>query len=78
MTIKNINIEETIKQVQESMDADKSLSPTLRNLVNILILVIQLLVEKLGMNSSNSSLPPSSDGLKKKRGKDKKKRKKKG
>lgn len=77
MTIKNINIEDTIKQVKESMEADKSLSPVLRNLINVLILVIELLSEKIGMNSSNSSLPPSSDRAKKKRGKDKKKRKKK-
>lgn len=77
MTIKNINVEDTIKQVQEAMNKDKSLSPALRNLINVLILVIQLLFEKIGMNSSNSSLPPSKDKTKDSTDDNKKKKKRK-
>lgn len=77
MTFENINVEQTIESVQEQMRADKSLSPALANSINLLILLIKILISRLGINSSNSSLPPSTNNPRKLRGKDKKKRKKK-
>lgn len=47
----------------------------MRHSINLLITVIHLLIGRLSLNSQNSSLPPSSDGIRKKRGRDKKKRK---
>lgn len=77
MTFENINVEQAIESVQEQMKADKSLSPALANSINLLILLIKILISRLGLNSSNSSLPPSTNNPRKLRGKDKKKRKKK-
>ena len=75
MTVNNINIEETIESTLEEMKKDKSLSPGLVNSINLLVLIIRLLISKLGLNSENSSLPPSSNNPRKTRGRDKKKRK---
>ena len=77
MTFENINVEQTIESVQEQMRADKSLSPALSNSINLLIFLIKILISRIGINSSNSSLPASSNNPRKSRGKDKKKRKKK-
>ena len=48
-----------------SIKSDKSLSPAVVSSVEVLILVVQLLVQKLGLNSENSSIPPSKGGGKK-------------
>jgi len=74
MTFENINVEETIESIQEQMKADKSLAPAFANSINLLILLIKILISRLGLNSQNSSLPPSSNYPKRIRGKDKKKR----
>ncbi|MBF0312916.1 MAG: IS66 family transposase, partial [Oligoflexia bacterium] len=75
MTVGSINIEETIKSVQEQLKRDRTVSPAMSMSINLLITVIQLLVSRLLLNSTNSSLSPSSDKLKRKRGKDREKRK---
>ena len=59
MTVGSINIEEAIASIQQQIVDDGSLSPAMSQSINVLILVVQLLVEKLGLNSSNSSIPPS-------------------
>lgn len=76
MTVGHINVKETIEKIQAELAKDKSISPVLASSIELLIVVIQMLLDRLKMNSSNSSLPPSSD--RKTRGKDKKKRKKRG
>lgn len=77
MTFENINVEATIESVQEQIKTDKTISPALTNSINLLILLIRVLISRIGLNSSNSSLPPSSNNPHRPRGKDKKKRKKK-
>ena len=76
MTIENINIEKSIASIQEKIKNDKSLSPSLIKAIDLLILIVQLLISRLTLNSLNSSLPPSTNNSRKIRGKDKKKRKK--
>ena len=66
MTIGTINIDEAIASIQQQIVEDATLSPAMTQSINILILVIQLLVEKLGLNSSNSSIPPSKNPNRKK------------
>lgn len=61
MTIGKINITDTLKSVEARLKNDKSLSAESRSMIELLVLVIQLLVAKLGINSKNSSLPPSKD-----------------
>ena len=64
MTVKSIDVQKTIELVQKEIEKDKSLSSSLKSLVQLLIIVVQALAAKEGMNSSNSSLPPSSDNKK--------------
>ena len=61
MTVDNIDVEATIKKVQELLAQEQNLSPALRSTLDVLLLVVQLLVNRLTLNSRNSSKPPSSD-----------------
>lgn len=51
----------TVKKVQQLLAEETTLSPALRSTLDILILVVQLLVNRLSLNSRNSSQPPSKD-----------------
>ena len=64
MTVDNIDIDATIKKVQELLAQEPNLSPALRSTLDILLLVVQLLANRLGLNSRNSSKPPSTDFVK--------------
>ena len=71
MKIENIDIESTIKKAQVLVREDKQLSAATKSLFEILILIITLLANRLNLNSTNSSKPPSSDPNRKKRPKNK-------
>lgn len=66
MTINNINIDTTLKKVETLLKEEKDLSPAVRSMIELLTLVITLLVNRLSLNSRNSSKPPSSDPNRKK------------
>lgn len=51
----------TVKKVQQLLAEETHLSPALRSTLEVLILVVQLLVNRLSLNSRNSSQPPSTD-----------------
>jgi transposase len=72
MTIDNINIEATLENAREIIAEDKGLSPATKSLLEILVLVITLMANRLNLNSRNSSKPPSTDPNRKKNGKKKK------
>lgn len=61
VSINDINITETIESAKEILSSDKSLSPQVRALMQLLVVIVQLLVNKMGLNSRNSSKPPSLD-----------------
>ncbi len=61
MTIDNIDIDATIKRVEGLIKEDKDLSPGTKSLLEILVLIITLMANRLNLNSKNSSKPPSSD-----------------
>lgn len=71
MTIGKINIKESLASVERLLREDKSVSPQVRAMMELLVVVINLLLVKLGLNSKNSSVPPSKDP-KRKRGSTKK------
>lgn len=75
MTLKDVDVEATVKQVKELLAQEKSLSPALKSMIEMLILIVTLLVNRLGLDSTNSSKPPSTDPNRKR--KDKKKSQKK-
>jgi transposase len=72
MTIQNISVEATIERVKTLLAEEKEMSPALKASLDVLLLLVPLLVNKLGLNSTNSSKPPSMDPnrQKKPRGKD--------
>lgn len=61
MTIDNIDIDATIKRVESLIAEDKDLSSGTKSLLEILVLVITLMANRLNLNSKNSSKPPSTD-----------------
>jgi transposase len=61
MKIENIDISDSIESAKKQMAEDKNLSPAIKSTFELLILIITLLVNRLGINSSNSSMPPSQD-----------------
>jgi len=71
MKIENIDIEATIKKAQVLFGEDKQLSAASKSMFGVLILIITMLANRLNLNSTNSSKPPSSDPNRKKRPKNK-------
>jgi transposase len=61
MTINNINAEELIEQVKNRIAEEKDMSPALKVSLDLLLLLVTLLLNRLGINSLNSSKPPSAD-----------------
>ena len=66
MKINNIDIDVTLKKGEIVRSEEKELSPAMRSMVELLVLLITLLANRLNLNSSNSSKPPSSDPNRKK------------
>lgn len=61
LTLKDVDIDATINEVKQLLAQERGLSPALRSMIEMLILIVALLVNRLGLNSSNSSKPPSAD-----------------
>ncbi|MFH1672124.1 MAG: IS66 family transposase [Pseudomonadota bacterium] len=61
MVFENINVEATIKQVKDLVAAETSISPALKASLDALLLLVTILINRLGLNSKNSSKPPSTD-----------------
>ena len=57
MTLNNINVEQTVQQVAPLLATEQGLLPALKGGLEVLLLVS--LLNPLGLNSSNSSKPPS-------------------
>ena len=55
MTIDNINVEETVKKVTDLIAQEKSLSPALKGSLEVMILLISILINRLGLNSRYTS-----------------------
>ena len=66
MTINNVDLDVTLKKVETLLSEEKGLSLAMRSMVELLVLLIKLLVNRLNLNSRNSSKPPSSDPNRKK------------
>lgn len=57
----NIDINKTVNDVELLLEQSDDLPPALSASINMLLLVVKLLVDRTGLNSRNSSKPPSSD-----------------
>lgn len=61
MSIGKTNVTAALERAEQLLQQDKSASPQMRAMFDLLILIINLLLSKLGLNSTNSSIPPSQD-----------------
>ena len=61
MKLDGIDIDGTLKELESTLASEKDLSPALKSMIGILILIVKLLTKRMGLNSSNSSKQPSSD-----------------
>jgi transposase len=59
MKIDGIEIDIVIDSTKKLLTEDKSISPALRAAIELIMLVVSLLANRLGLNSQNSSEPPS-------------------
>ena len=71
MKIDSINVDATIKKVEKILDEEQGLSPALRSAIELLIVLVTLLVNRLNLDSRTSSKPPSSDPNRKRKKKTK-------
>jgi len=61
MTVDHINVEKTVQRVKDLVAKETDLSPALKASIDILLLLVSILVNRLGLDSKNSSKPPSTD-----------------
>ena len=61
MSIGKTNVTAALQKAERLLRHDKSSSPQMRAMVDLLITIVKLLLAKLGLNSTNSSVPPSQD-----------------
>jgi len=54
-------VESTIKTAQQLLAEESQLSPALRTILGVLIMLVQIMAGRLNLNSRNSSKPPSSN-----------------
>lgn len=66
-----LSVTKTINNAKKMLEEDKQISPALKTMFETLLIIITLLIGKLGLNSKNSSKPPSTDPNKKKKPKNK-------
>lgn len=71
MKVSGIDIESNIENIKQQIEADNTLSPSMRAAMDLLLLIVTLLCQRLGLNSRNSSKPPSSDQNRNKKKKNK-------
>ena len=61
LSVGGINITQTIEKAKRLLSEDKTASDSLKSMFELLLVVISLLLARLGVNSENSSKPPSQD-----------------
>ena len=66
MKIEKIDISETIDNAKKLIAEEKNISPALKAMFEMLLLLVSILAGRLSLDSSNSSKPPSSDPNRKK------------
>ena len=65
----NFDVSATIERIKEQPEEEQDMLESMRSLVEMLLMIVTLLVNKPGLNSRNSSKSPSTDPNRKKAGK---------
>ena len=66
MKIEDIDVDSAINSVKELLKQESDLSPALRSALEVLLALVTLLLNRITLNSKNSSKPPSTDPNRKK------------
>ncbi|MEW7978075.1 MAG: DUF6444 domain-containing protein, partial [Candidatus Sedimenticola endophacoides] len=66
MKVEDIDVDSAINSVKELLKKEKDLSPAFRSALEVLLLLVALLLNRITLNSKNSSKPPSTDPNRKK------------
>jgi len=61
LTIDSIDVEAAIRNAKRLLEEERDLSPALRSALEILLLLVTVLMNRVTLNSTNSSKPPASD-----------------
>ena len=61
MKIENIDVNDTIQKARSALNNEKNISTGTKVIFELLLTVVMLLMNRLGLNSKNSSKPPSTD-----------------
>lgn len=61
MKINGIDIQKSISDIKQQLAYDTTIPDATRNIINLLLLITELLSNRLGLNSRNSNIPPSQD-----------------
>jgi transposase len=67
MRLNSGNIKETMTEARRLLDEEKNISPALRAVIGLILVFMEVMLTRLGLNSQNSSKPPSTDEQKKKK-----------
>jgi len=59
--LENIDIDATLNEVENLLKEDKQVSNALKAMITLLVTLVKLLTNRIGLNSKNSSKPPSTD-----------------
>jgi len=73
--IEHIDVGATIEEATSLLENETDISPAIRNVFKLLIMLVKILADRNTLNSRNSSKPPSSDPNRKKKKKANSKRK---
>jgi transposase len=65
VTLSEIDVKGAIKRAKEMAASDKQLPSSVRSVIELLVLIVELLLVRLNVNSRNSSTPPSQDSHRK-------------
>ena len=71
MKLDSINISEIAEKTKTQLKEDTSITPSLKRSLELILMVVVMLAERLGLHSKNSSIPPSKDPNRKKNQKQK-------
>ena len=59
--ISDINVDEALERVRQQLKEDQTVPPSLRAAIDVLMLLVKLMADRLATSSRNSSKPPSQD-----------------
>jgi transposase len=65
MTIDSIDVDATVRKVREFMKQEKNISPAFKAVLDVLLVLVVAMLNRITLNSGNSSTPPSKDSKKK-------------